>query len=56
LYLAGAKVKFFETSIRLWEFGEAREKLATLEAKVEELLKSGAVDRHRRPVGVRNGF
>ena len=54
--LAGAKVKFFETSIRLWEFGEAREKLATLEAKVEELLKSGAVDRHRRPVGVRNGF
>jgi hypothetical protein len=54
--LAGAKVKFFETSIRLWEFGEAREKLATLEAKVEELLKSGAVDRNGRRLGARNGF
>ena len=53
--LAGAKVKFFETSIRLWEFGEAREKLHELTAKVEE-MESSTGARNGRQAGVGNGF
>jgi hypothetical protein len=53
--LAGAKVKLFETSIRLWESTETREKLDALTGKVEQ-LQSGAGSRNGHRVGARNGF
>jgi hypothetical protein len=53
--LAGAKVRFFETPIRLWEVTEGRERLDVLAAKVEE-IKSGAGSRNGHRGGVRNGF
>jgi hypothetical protein len=53
--LAGAKVKLFETSVRLWEASEAKDKLAELEAKLEELTL-GAGNQNGYRVGVRNGF
>jgi hypothetical protein len=54
--LTGAKVKLFETSIKLWEVTEGREELAELRRMLEELQKSRAAKRNGHQVGARNGF
>ncbi len=40
--LAGAKVKFYETSLRLWEASEAQERIKALEEKLNDLNLKGS--------------
>jgi hypothetical protein len=54
--LAGAKVRLFETSLKLWESTEGREELAELRGMLEELQQSRDTKRNGHQVGGSHGI